>query len=424
MRVSSDRQAKEGESLEFQRNTLLEYIRSHPDLVLVGEYMDDGVSGTKFAQRDELQRMLSDVEAGKIDLIIFTKLDRFFRSVRHLMNTLDTLDKHGVEWNAIQEHHDNQTPTGKLALTIMGAFAEMEANMGSVRVKDAFANKISKGEWLNTRPPAGYMIENKKAIPDPATKDIVAGLFDEYRRHGQLTRLVRDHVSDPVPHSGKAMKALLKNRAYIGEAHGIHDFLPPIVSRETFDDVQRLLNMNVKTSAHFEYIFSGLVVCPVCGKKMSANMNKGKYPRYICKNHRYNVCPYYKIVNERKLEEFLIERYRDDLEKRHITLQEKKKGDNSQKISSIYRKMDRLKDLYVNDLISLDEYKEDLNRYRAELNELEKPQETNAARIEELLKMNVYEIYHTLNKSQKRRLWRGVIKSITPKDGSFFVEYL
>ena len=423
MRVSSVTQAKEGESLEYQRKRLIEYIQNHPDLVLVDEYMDDGVSGTKFAARDELQRMLSDVAAGKIDIILFTKLDRFFRSVRHLMNTLDTLDRYGVEWNAIEEHHDNTTPTGKLALTIMGAFAEMEANMGSIRVKDAFHNKISKGEWLNNRPPFGYMIVDKKAVPNPETKDLAIQIFEEYRKTGKLTQLVKNHIGDPCPNTNKSMKYMLRNRAYIGEVHGIPNFIEPIISQKLFDDVQRLLAINIKHSVKHEYIFSGLVICPECGKKMDAQTNK-IYARYICGHRKYGTCTYGKLVSEAKLETYLIERYREDLEKRYIKLKKTKKVDNSQKINSIYRKMDRLKDLYVNELIDLKEYKEDLERYRTELNALERPQETNTAHIEELLKLNVYEIYHTLNKAQKRRLWRTVIKSITPENGSFKVEYL
>ena len=86
LRVSSDKQAKEGDSIPAQRDALRKYIDDRDDLTFAGEYLDDGISGTK-ADRDELQRLLDDVEAGKIDLIIFTKLDRWFRSVRHLTVT-------------------------------------------------------------------------------------------------------------------------------------------------------------------------------------------------------------------------------------------------------------------------------------------------------------------------------------------------
>ena len=73
LRVSSDIQAKEGDSIPAQRDALRKYAKEH-GMIIAGEYVDDGISGTKYSQRDELQRMLSDVEAGKIDIIIFTKL--------------------------------------------------------------------------------------------------------------------------------------------------------------------------------------------------------------------------------------------------------------------------------------------------------------------------------------------------------------
>ena len=422
MRVSSEKQVKDGESLEFQHNLCTNYIKNHSDMILVDTYVDDGVSGTKFDQRDELQRMLNDVKDGKIDMIIFTKLDRFFRSVRHLMNTLDILDQYGVEWKAIQESHDNTTPTGKLSLTIMGAFAEMEANMASVRVKDAYANKLSKGEWLNSHPPFGYMIKDKKAVPDPQKKDIVVSLFREYKSHNSIYRLSREHTD--IPRSTKSIKRILTDKAYIGEAHGRKDFLEPIVDRDLFEDVQRLISMNVKSSTKYTYLFSGLMICPECRKKLTASTYKHKYQRYSCRYHPMGRCGNNHVIYESQVERFLIERYREDLEKRYLELKSVKKTDNSQKIRAITHKMDRLKDLYINDLIDLDEYKRDLETYRNELRDLEKPTETNVEQIEELLKLNVYEIYWTLDKEQKRRLWRSVVKSITPKDGSFFVEYM
>lgn len=98
IRVSTQHQVNEGQSLEAQEKLLRDYVAAHPDLILVDTYIDDGISGTKLDERDELQRLLGDVAAGRVDLILFTRLDRFFRSVRHLMNTFDYLEKHGCEW--------------------------------------------------------------------------------------------------------------------------------------------------------------------------------------------------------------------------------------------------------------------------------------------------------------------------------------
>ena len=424
MRVSTERQI-DGQSLGFQRQILTEYIEKHPDLVLVGEYMDEGVSGAKFQQRDELQRMLSDVKAGKIDLILFTKLDRFFRSVRHLMNTLDTLEQCGCEWKAIQENHDNTTPVGKLSITIMGAFAQMESDMDSVRIKDAFHHKKSKHEWINGHVPFGYKLDDKHAVPDPDRAEAARDLFRQYIRHNNILKLTRDNAHLGAPTTTRGMKKLLQNRAYIGEAYGIEGYLEPLIDVATFDRVQLALSRNVKNNTTRDYIFSGLVRCPNCGRRMSgATYPRREWAKYVCNYSHIGQCDYRHTHGEKKIERFLLASYEDDLKARYLKLKEVKQIDHSAQINALYRKMDRLKELYVNELIDIEEYKRDLEAYRSEIKTFERPVEADTSAIEKLLKMNVLEIYHTLSNAQKRRLWGSVVRSITPKDGSFFVEYL
>ena len=102
IRVSTDRQAKEGDSMRDQLATGQKYIDSHENMILVDTYIDDGCSGQKLT-RDDFQRLLDDVRSGKIDLVIFTRLDRWFRNLRHYLNTQDILDRHGVSWTAIEQ---------------------------------------------------------------------------------------------------------------------------------------------------------------------------------------------------------------------------------------------------------------------------------------------------------------------------------
>ena len=92
-RVSSLKQVREGDSLDAQISALRKYVAEHNYLVNAGEYIDDGISGTKFDERDDLQRLLRDVEDGKIDIILVCRIDRWFRSVRHYTATQAILDK-------------------------------------------------------------------------------------------------------------------------------------------------------------------------------------------------------------------------------------------------------------------------------------------------------------------------------------------
>ena len=111
-RVSTDIQVKEGDSIQAQLSALRSYCKKN-GYEIVGEYIDDGISGTLLNERDELQRMLDDVRDRKIDLVIFTRLDRYFRNLRHYLNTQEVLDKYNVPWIAIWENYETQTPQGK-----------------------------------------------------------------------------------------------------------------------------------------------------------------------------------------------------------------------------------------------------------------------------------------------------------------------
>ena len=145
MRVSSDKQAQEGDSIPAQRDALIKYVNERDDLVFAGEYLDDGISGTKYSQRDELQRLLDDVSDGNIDLITFTKLDRWFRSVRHYTATQEILDKHNVGWIAVWEPiYDTTTPAGRLIVNQMMSIAQFEAENTGQRIRQVQAYKLTR----------------------------------------------------------------------------------------------------------------------------------------------------------------------------------------------------------------------------------------------------------------------------------------
>jgi hypothetical protein len=298
--------------------------------------------------------------------------------------------------------------------------------MDSERIKDVMRLKKSKKEWLNWHVTFGYRLEEKHAVPDPVTAPIARELFTDYIKHNNVLKLVRDHAHMGAPTTTRGMKKLIQNRAYIGEAYGIDDYLEPLIDRDTFDRANLALSHNVKSNTKRDYIFSGLVRCPHCGRRMSgATYTRTEWAKYVCNYHRIGQCDYNHTHGEKKIERFLLSTYQKDLESRYLKVKEAKQVDNSAKITAIYRKMDRLKILFVDGLIDLEEYKRDLQTYKDEIRSLEKPAETPTEAIEKLLQMNVLEIYKTLTNAQKRRLWGSVIKSITPaEDGSFFVEYL
>ena len=132
-RVSTDQQVRDGDSIQAQLSALKSYCEKN-GYEIAGIYTDDGISGTLLNERDELQRMLDDVRSGKIDLLIFTKLDRYFRNLKHYLNTQEVLDKYNVPWIAIWENYETRTPQGRLMVNQMLSFAQFEAEQTGQRI--------------------------------------------------------------------------------------------------------------------------------------------------------------------------------------------------------------------------------------------------------------------------------------------------
>ena len=423
IRVSTDAQAKEGDSVPAQKEALLKYIKERPDLTLAGEYIDDGVSGTKFEERDELQRMLSDVKAGKIDQIAFVKLDRFYRSIRHYTATQEVLDKYNVTWVAIWEPiYDTSTPAGRLIVNQMMSIAQFEAENTSQRIRQVFEYKRKKGEVLSGKVPLGYRIENKHLVIVPEQAETVRYAFQTYKQTSNMSETLRKMVESGGPTEMQSLKRLLKNETYIGIHNGKNDYCEPIISKELFSEVQRLMTINYKSGKNkHEYIFSGLIRCGDCGRKMAGQQTAHKKSRYRCNIYirRTGKCNNKFSISEEKMEEYLLTNLRDligeELRPRDYELIEEKARDNTDRIAALTRKRDRLKELYINELITMEEYRQDRDRYTEEIEKLQavQPESRNRSALEELLKLDIEQIYRTLEKPEKRRFWRGFIDNIT-----------
>lgn len=418
LRVSTDRQANEGDSIPAQREALLKYIDGRSDLILAGEYLDDGISGTK-DDRDELQRLLADVDSGKVDLVLFTKLDRWFRSVRHYTATQERLDKKKVGWIAIWEPiYDTTTPAGRLIVNQMMSIAQFEAENTGQRIRQVFAYKKQKGEVVSGNIPPGYSIVDKHLIPNEMAQ-AVRDVFQHYADTGKLYETVRV-AADGLPKTKSGMKHLLQRRTYIGEHHGQPDFCEPIVSREIFDRVQVQLSRNIKADQKHVYLFSGLVKCAECGKVMASGTDKKgnlRYHRYRCPNHyQYPIktCDNKKVLLEHKLEEYLLDNLKPLIEDARFKAEVVRtpiKNTKKQR-EAIEKKLARLKDLYVNDLITLTEYKQDKERYETELSAIEVPQEPPTTALDSFDVVGGINLYHKLDDEGKRLFWRLIIKEI------------
>lgn len=427
MRVSSAVQANEGDSIAAQRDALIKYINSHDDMICAGEYLDDGISGTK-EDRDELQRLLSDVRAGKVDLVLVTKLDRLYRSIRHYLNMMEVLDRHGVGWLAIWEPiYDTTTPQGRLIVNQMMSIAQFEAEQTGQRIRQVQAYKVSQGEVISGNQPPGYVIKDKHLVPD-RNAAAVREAFAFYSKCGNLSETMRrfDHLGI-FPRTKNSFKLILQNEKYIGRFRNNDHFCEPIIDKELFDDVQRKLKMNVKRSQRHVYIFSGLVRCAECGTVMAAgtymktrNGKKTITKRYRC-GRRYTQgimrCDNTKHIYEHVMERYLLDNIRPMLE--NVVLKAEIKAapvrEAQTRISALEKRIDKLKELFINDLISIDEYKRDKEQMLAEIADLNAVQahtDVDTTSLKEFLEQPFETLYGTFSDDEKRFFWRSIIKEI------------
>lgn len=432
IRVSSDQQAKFGDSLREQQDTLNEYVNSQKDIILHSVYVDDGISGQKL-DRDEFTRLLNDVKHDQIDLILFTKLDRWFRSLKHYLNTQDILEKHEVNWLAVsQPYYDTTTAYGKTFINQVMSFAELEAQMTSERMISVFNNKVKMGEVISGTTPFGYSIENKKLVPNDQAL-IAKKTFEFYDEHANLNKTSRFLLEEyGIQRNTQSIREMLKNKKYIGVFRDNENYNEPIVSKSLFDSVNRQLKINKKSNTKHEYIFSGLLVCEECGRKMnsgrkayySAKRKDGtrtRYPHQSIYNCRYAYeipkCPNTKVLKEHILEEHLLSEIPILLKQKVNNINQKKNNDNEKqkKQQNIENKIERLKAAYLNEIIGLDEYKEDRAALVSQLEKIEKIEipTIDTSIYSKFADIDLNEHYETLSVAERKQFWRSLVKEIT-----------
>ena len=234
VRVSTQDQAQQGFSLDAQEDSLKNYANAL-GYEIFKIYRDEGKSA-KDLKRPEMQQMLNDAENKKFSAIFIYKLDRFSRSLKDLILTIDQLKNLGIDFISLQDKIETASASGKLMFHIISAFAEFERNIIGDRTKFGMQRKASEGGVI-TKAPRGYKIVNKELVPDENSEEI-KHIFGEFLNSSiSLTKLAKKFNMTPT-----GMKKLLKNTTYIGKiqfdnkkSDGQHE---PILSDEIFLQVQ------------------------------------------------------------------------------------------------------------------------------------------------------------------------------------------
>lgn len=424
VRVSTEEQVLHGLSIEAQTTALEEWARTEGHRV-VGIYVDAGISARKPAsKRPELQRLLGDVRAGRGDLIVFTKLDRWFRNIAEYYKVQDVLEKYHVDWKTIHEDYDTSTASGRFKINIMLSVAQDEADRTSERIKTINDMKRQKLEVLGGIAPLGYKTEGKKWVKDPEKEAAVSAFFAEYLATGSVSASMRKVKEDfGLSLSYQLASKLLERPTYCGRYNDVDGMTPPYITWEEHEKIMDMRKRTVrKTQQNRIYLFSGLLKCGECGKRMGgAFAQKSTNPYYHCSGHyeKARDCDNAVNINEKKLAEYILDMAEGKLaaykaELAHLA--EGPKRNYRTEIEATKKKLDRLKYLFVDGLISIDEYKAD----RAELDDrLEQLQEKNRIielpntdALDTLLSAGWRETYEESNREIKRKFFVALLKQV------------
>lgn len=150
----SMREQVDGFSLDAQENNIRKYA-SDRGWQLVQLYTDAGISAKKDSKRPQLAQLILDSQAGRFDVVIVDKIDRFYRHLSGLLNALDRLNEHGVSFVSVQERLDFTTPWGKLTLTMLGMLAEIYIDNLRQETRKGKQQRAREGLW-NGNIPFGY----------------------------------------------------------------------------------------------------------------------------------------------------------------------------------------------------------------------------------------------------------------------------
>jgi site-specific DNA recombinase len=239
VRVSTEDQAKHGVSLAAQEEALQNYCKALGyDIFKI--YKDAGKSAKNIQGRPEMTKMLEDAELRKFSAIFIYKLDRFSRSLKDLILTIEKLKEINVDFVSLQDKIETTSASGKLMFHIISAFAEFERNVTGERTKFGMDKKARDGDVV-VRPALGYKFENKQLIPDEEKSLIVPEIFHDFLNIDQsLTKLAKKYSL-----SVGGLKKVLRNFTYLGKTKFAGQILDgkhqPIIPPDLFNKVQKKL---------------------------------------------------------------------------------------------------------------------------------------------------------------------------------------
>jgi DNA invertase Pin-like site-specific DNA recombinase len=288
-------------SLDAQREASSAYIasqRAEGWLELADQYDDGGFSGGTL-ERPALKRLLADIEAGRVDVVVVYKIDRLSRSLMDFARLVEVFDRTGVTFVSVTQSFNTTTSMGRLTLNVLLSFAQFEREVIGERIRDKVAASRKRGMWMGGLVPMGYRVENRKLSIHEPESSIIRMIFERFIKVGSATTLARQlRTEDVRSHRGRIIDKgnlyrILRNQVYIGLAVHKGAAYPgehaPIISQTLWDKAQSILRESPRTRAcrsraSTPALLKGLLFGPSGRAMTPAHTRRGGklYRYYVC----------------------------------------------------------------------------------------------------------------------------------------------
>jgi len=273
-------------SIDAQRDAGHAYIasqRAEGWIAVADDYDDPAYSGGNM-DRPALRRLMLDIEAGRIDVVVIYKIDRLTRSLSDFSRMVEVFERQGVSFVSVTQQFNTTTSMGRLMLNVLLSFAQFEREVTGERIRDKITASKKKGLWMGGIPPLGYDVKDRKLVPNSGEAKLVRHIFQRFVETGSTTLLVKELQLDGVTskawvtqdgkvRSGKLIDKsliykLLHNRTYLGELRHKEQWYPAehpaIIDQDLWDSVHAMLASNDRgrgstTRATVPFLLKGMV---------------------------------------------------------------------------------------------------------------------------------------------------------------------
>ena len=396
IRVSTEEQAREGFSINGQKEKLKQYAYAR-GWDIYDFYIDDGISGKNLKDRPQVLKMLEDIKSGKVNNVLVYKIDRLTRSTKNLIELIDLFNDNDCAFNSLMEAIDTSTATGRMFIKIVGIFAEFERENLAERVSFGYEQKTREGNYTNVNGVYGYdyVVGSGELLVNEQEAELVREIYNLYLQGNSMLKISKYLKDKQVPTkrggvwSSSTISSILTNPLYIGKVrYGVmtrkktafavdSDKHEKIISEDTFYRVQELAGKRKqyqtrKYPSENAY-FLTFLKCSMCDHLLgstsySSTSKKGKTinVNYYCPNSKMEKCEatgfsHRKI--ERAFEEYLLNfnefAFDDTLLQKQKALENEEKARNLEgEISNTQKKAEKIQALFMQDKMTFEEYQE------------------------------------------------------------------